>query len=96
MDFTTTEKHLYSGEPLDLICTVHMTSPNSSTILNAAGAVLSRETYFPDKHTAVTSVVLKKQANIKEEYVCVMESYQGKELVERLQETITIYSYSKR
>ena len=96
MDFVASDKYIYSGNSVYLTCVVHMTHPNFTTITPKGSTEISKHyKNTVDDHAARTVVVIDDQKRLKEEYKCVMESYDKEKLVERLEKTISIYSYSK-
>ena len=95
MSFVAAGKYVYTGESVELSCIVHMTHPNFSVITTKSGQVIPSQLHYSHEHHSLTTVIVKEQLKLKEEYVCVMERYEEKKLVDRLEKTIAIYSYSE-
>lgn len=98
MEFVASDKYIYSGDSVEFTCTVSMSQPQFPTIRLASGSSLDQSSHeahgnSPDSHTMETELWLYEQKNLKEDYVCEVESYCGEKLVEKLERNLSIYSY---
>lgn len=99
MEFVASDKYIYAGDPVDFACTVHMSQPKFPTVRFMSGASLDSSSHEEEKrainkHAVETEVWLYDQKELKGDYVCEVESYNGDKLVEKLERNLSIYSYS--
>ena len=84
---------------MEFACTVKMSEPVFPTIKLASGRTLDapsheRDYHEIDSYTRELELWLYKQEELKLDYMCEAESFCGGKFMEKLQENITIYSYS--
>ena len=98
MEFTTNMKYVYTGDDVELACTVHSMDPNYPTIsLKDSSSLSSHDTRRKqlDSYTVRTELWIHEQFGQKTDYVCVAERDERDEMSERIEQELSIYSYGK-
>lgn len=97
MEFIASSKLIYSGDQVELTCTVHMSEPSFPTITTKSGRGLSKhdvDEITIDEHTVMVEAIILEQYEEREDYVCMVSSFgEDKQLVEEVQKILSIYSY---
>ena len=97
MEFTASTKQVYTGDPVEFICTVRMAFPEFPSVKLLSGKPLPShniDEVLTDDYTYSTEVWLYEQKELKEDYVCRIDYYIEDDVL-NLEKNITIYSYSK-
>ena len=99
MDFVASDKYIYTGDSVELSCTVDMWQKHYPAITLATGESLDT-TSHEEEHSVdgeygkITDLWLYEQKELQQEYICTVNIYDGEEVLETLQKNVTIYSYS--
>lgn len=99
MDFVVSDKYIYAGDSVELSCTVDLPwQEGYPTITLLSGESLDATSHEEEhnldgKYGKVTDIWLYVQKELKQDYICVMDIYDGEEMLETLQKNLTIYSY---
>ena len=101
MEFIAEEKFVYTGDNVDLFCTIQMSQPRFPSVKISPDRSLDTSSHdieeiTVNKHTVKTDVWLYSQEDTKVDYICEVESYLGDQFVEKVEKVLTIYSYSKQ
>ncbi len=95
MEFVASDKYIHNTDSVDFECTTQMTNPNASVITTKSGTAIRQHIKMVGVHTSVTVSAGISQGILKEDYVCVAESYIKGILMDRLEKTLTVYQYGR-
>lgn len=96
MEFTASSKYVYTGESVELMCTIYSATPDYPTIELRDGGILPSHNlneFDVDDYTVRVEVLIHEQNENKVDYVCVMDNSEEDELVKQLEQELSIFSY---